>query len=314
SRSGSRTITHSKPYVSFFRSSFDPNPDATPSRSCSTSWSTCVNSPAESGLKTTAPAPAGFRPHSTSRVTAAVVRANRRSPAGSLSFARPDRMSRRPTYLLLRGLALARLDLLRRLAGSDLGLQLRELVVDLARRGDLRELAVELRAVVGEVLEGSRCGQLVDRRSAGLQLLGLVLGALDGESRVLHASPDPGGGLADLHLCLGGRVLRLDDLLLRPEGLDAALELLLRGDELVLLVAELLHLLVEALQLRLRGRLALERLAREVLASGRDGLARLRLELHDVLLDLLRLDLEPLLRGHDVGDAPLDVLELLEHL
>ena len=90
--------------------------------------------------------------------------------------------------------------------------------------------------------------------------------------------------------------------------------MLLRGDELVLLVAELLHLLVEALQLRLRRRLALERLAREVLASGRDGLARLRLELHDVLLDLLRLDLEPLLRGHDVGDAPLDVLELLEHL
>src|SRR5207302_6964257 len=127
------------PYASFFRSSVEPKPEATPWRSCSTSWSTWVNSPAESGLKTTAPAPAGFRPHSTSSVTADVVSANRRSPAGSLSFARPDRMSRRPTAsLLLRGLALARLDLLRRLrARADLGLQLCQLVVDLIRRGDL---------------------------------------------------------------------------------------------------------------------------------------------------------------------------------
>src|SRR5205823_13993736 len=124
-------------------------------------------------------------------------RANRRSPAGSLSFARPDRMSRRPTYLLLRGLALARLDLLRRLARADLGLQLRQLVVDLARRGDLRELAVELRAVVGEVLEGSRGRQLVDRRRPCLELFRLVLRALDRAACVLHAAPDPGCGFAD---------------------------------------------------------------------------------------------------------------------
>ena len=34
----------------------------------------------------------------------------------------------------------------------------------------------------------------------------------------------------------------------------------------------------------------------------------------DVLLDRLRLELEPLLRVNDVGDAALDVLKLLEHL
>src|SRR6185312_4442603 len=55
-------------------------------------------------------------------------------------------------------LARARLDLLRLLAradlrGADLRLQLCELVVDLGRRRELRELTVELRAVVAEVLE-----------------------------------------------------------------------------------------------------------------------------------------------------------------
>ena len=90
--------------------------------------------------------------------------------------------------------------------------------------------------------------------------------------------------------------------------------MLLRGDELLLLVGELMHLRVEPLELLLRGGLPLERLAREILPIRRDGLAGLRLELHDVLLDRLRLELEPLLRRHDVGDAALDVLELLEHL
>ena len=112
----------------------------------------------------------------------------------------------------------------------------------------------------------------------------------------------------------GGGVLRLDHFLLRAEGLDARLELLLRGDELLLLVGELLHLRVEALELLLRGGLALERLPGEILAVRGDRLAGLRLELDDVLLDRLGLELEPLLRGHDVGDAALDVLELLEHL
>jgi len=55
-------------------------------------------------------------------------------------------------------------------------------------------------------------------------------------------------------------------------------------------------------------RLPLERLPREVLAAGGHGLAGLRVELDDVLLELLRLELEALLRGDDVRDAPLDVL------
>ena len=85
-------------------------------------------------------------------------------------------------------------------------------------------------------------------------------------------------------------------------------------DELVLLVGEPLHLRVHALELLLRDRLALERLLGEVVAVRRDRLPSLRLELDDVLLELLLLELEPLLRRDDVGDAALDVLELLEHL
>src|SRR5262249_47115762 len=52
-----------------------------------------------------------------------------------------------------------------------------------------------------------------------------------------------------------------------------------------------------------------ERLPREVLASTRESLPRLRVERHDALLELRLLHLEALLRGDDVGDAALHVLE-----
>ena len=121
--------------------------------------------------------------------TAAVVSAKSRSRAGAFSFLRPKRDS-----VLADGPAPSPACAGRRspsgLARADLRLELRELVVDLARRGDLRELAVELRAVVGDVLERARRGQLLDRRRARLQLLGLVPRALDRHAGVLHAAAD----------------------------------------------------------------------------------------------------------------------------
>src|SRR5207247_351226 len=101
-------------------------------------------------------------------------------------------------------------------------------------------------------------------------------------------------------LRLGGRVLRLDHFLLTSEGLDLGRELLLAADELLLLRLEVVRLPVEVLQLLLDDRLALERLACEVLAAGAERFARLGLELDDALLELARLELEPLLRGDDV--------------
>ena len=91
---------------------------------------------------------------------------------------------------------------------------------------------------------------------------------------------DAGRRLADPHLSLGGGVLRLEDFLLRPERLDPRLERLLRLDQLLLLGLELLHLLVEGLRAALGRRLPRERLAREILAVGRERL-RLPLELVD---------------------------------
>ena len=91
-------------------------------------------------------------------------------------------------------------------------------------------------------------------------------------------------------------------------------ELLLARDELLLLVLQLLHLRVEILELLLDPGLPLERLPGEVLAAGGECLARLRVERDDVLLQLLRLELEPLLGRDDVGDAALDVLQRLELL
>src|SRR5581483_4840600 len=272
---------------------------------------------ADSGLKMTAPTPAGLSEHSVSSVTAAVLIAKSRSAAGAFSFLRPKRTSPRPKLLLLLGrrrcLGVARADLLRSaVARADFRLQLRKLGVDLRRRRDLRELAIELRLVArSQVLERARARQLVDRGGARLHLLGLALRALDREARVVHPAADARRRLAHAHLRLGGRVLRLEHFLLGTERLDPRLELLLRRDELLLLVGEALHLVVHALQLLLRDCLALERLPREILAVRCDRLARLRLELDDVLLELLLLQLEALLRGDDVGDAALDVLQLL---
>jgi hypothetical protein len=70
-------------------------------------------------------------------------------------------------------------------------------------------------------------------------------------------------------------------------------------------------LLVEALELLLGERLPLERSASQVLPPGAKRGARLFVELRQLDLELLRLELEPLLCRHDVGDA---LLHLLEHL
>ena len=65
---------------------------------------------------------------------------------------------------------------------------------------------------------------------------------------------------------------------------------------------------------RLGERLALERRPGEVLAALRERLARLGVELDDLLLELGRLHLKALLRRDDVGDALLDVLKQLDLL
>ncbi len=88
-------------------------------------------------------------------------------------------------------------------------------------------------------------------------------------------------------------------------------ELLLGRCELLLLLVELLDLPVEILELLLRERLPLERGAREILPTGRDRVAGLRVQLDQALLQLVGLELKPLLGGRDVRDPPLDVLEQL---
>ena len=162
-----------------------------------------------------------------------------------------------------------------------------------------------------DVVERARLLELLDRGRACPHRLGLVLGALHREPEVCHLLADAVGGLRDPDLGLGGGVLRLDDLLLGPELLDLLAQTLLVGDQRLLLRLQLLDLLVERLQLGLSEVLALERRAREVLATLRERLPGLRVELHDLLLELRGLHLKALLRRDDVGDALLDVLKQL---
>ena len=88
-------------------------------------------------------------------------------------------------------------------------------------------------------------------------------------------------------------------------------QLLLLLDQRLLLLLELGDLLVERLQLALCELLALERGARKILLARRQRLARLRVELDDLLLELGLLHLEALLGRDDVRDALLDVLQQL---
>ncbi len=97
-------------------------------------------------------------------------------------------------------------------------------------------------------------------------------------------SPMPGRRLADPHLRLGRRVLRLDHFLLRAERLDLRLQRALALDQLLLLSLELLALLHDPVELRLDGGLARQRLAGEILAAGLQRLPRLAVELLDLLL------------------------------
>src|SRR5947209_3706027 len=204
--------------------------------------------------------PRALRPATWSR-SSAPPRTSGRAPAGAVPRPRPprprrparrgrsalSRPRRRPRTALRPSTARSLLELLLLLAGPDLGLHLRQLVVDLRLRRERAELAVELRLVRGEVLEGAGGRELVDRGGPSLHLLGLVLRPLDRETRVRHLLADPRRRLADPHLRLGRRVLRLDRLLLRPERLDLGRKRLLAGDELLLLLLELLCLLVETL-------------------------------------------------------------------
>src|SRR5581483_5048239 len=192
---------------------------------------------------------------------------------------------------------------LRRIGLAELGLHHRQLVVDLTRLLRLRKLAVDVVALRGVVLERARRRELVDGGGACLQLLGLVLRALDRKPDVGHVLADSGRRLADLHLRLGRRVLGLDHFLLRPERLHLRLQRLLAVDQLLLLRVELLHLLAERIDLTLERRLPGERLAGEILAAVLERLPRLPVQLRRLLLQRRRLQLKPLLRGRDVRDA-----------
>jgi len=86
------------------------------------------------------------------------------------------------------------------------------------------------------------------------------------------------------------------------------------GDELLLLLADLVVLGLQVGQLLAEGGPAGERLPGEVLvALGERGLG-LVLQLVGLLLELAGLELDPLAGGRDVGDAPADLLEAVELL
>ena len=120
------------------------------------------------------------------------------------------------------------------------------------------------------VLEvGQRAGreQLVDGAGPGLHAGDLVLGPLHRRAGVAHRRRDAGDRLADLRLRLGRGVAGLHRLLLGAELLDLRLEPLGGGDELLLLLADLVVLGLQVGQLLAEGSPAGERLPGEILVA-----------------------------------------------
>ncbi|CAM5678041.1 hypothetical protein STENM327S_07063 [Streptomyces tendae] len=149
----------------------------------------------------------------------------------------------------------------------------------------------------GLVVEGAGGEQLVDGAGPGLELGGLVLGALDGQADVAHLLGDAGERLADPGLRLGRRVGGLDGLLLRAEGVHLGLEALGRQSELLLLALERGVLRLQVGDLLLECRAPGERLAGQVLAAQRQRLAALVLQLARLGLELVELKLQSLAAG-----------------
>ena len=124
----------------------------------------------------------------------------------------------------------------------------------------------------------------------------------------------PGRALVDGGDRLGCRVLGLEGLLLRAEVVDPLLQGVEGRRELLLLLVELLALRLHLVDLLLGRRLAGQRLLGQVLAVRGQGLLGLVLQVVDGVLELLLLQLEPLLRRRQVDERPAHLGDLLEHL
>ncbi len=200
-------------------------------------------------------------------------------------------------------------------AAGELTLQRGQLRLDVvgARHAVEFELDV-VGARAGRVVQGTRGKQLVDRAGPGLHALGLVFGALYRQADIAHLFGDAREGLADLRLGLGGGVSGLDRLLLRAERVDLGLETLRRERQLLLLGQQLRVLGLEVADLLGERRLAGQRFAGEVFATRGQRRARLAVVLVGLLLQLGRLEFEPLAGRRDVGNATPHLLQQLELL
>ena len=179
---------------------------------------------------------------------------------------------------------------------------------------DARASSSRSRSLPTEPVESSRPGgqQLVDGGGAGLQLQGLVLGALDGHAHVAHLLGDAGEGLVDPGLRLGSRIGGLDRLLAGAEGVHLRLEPGAGAHQFLLLRLESRVLVLEVLQLGGEAGLAGQGLAGKILAVGFKGTLRGDGVTVDLGAHLLGLELDAFATGGHVRHSPAHLAEQLE--
>ena len=154
--------------------------------------------------------------------------------------------------------------------------------------------------------------ELLDRGCARLHLLGLVLRTLDREPDVRHAARRSRSPPRRSCTCASAAeyCALITSFCVRNDSIRAESVFSPSTSFCCCASSCCPCCMIEPCSCPCDRRLARERLAREILAVRLQRLARLAVELVDLLLHRGVLQLEPLLRGRDVGDAALDVLEL----
>ena len=137
---------------------------------------------------------------------------------------------------------------------------------------------------------------------------------MHGQSGITHGIGDSSDGLTDLGLGFSGGVGGLQGLLLGPEGFDLGLERVHGGDELLLLLIDAGVLGLQVGELRGNRGATGEGLAGQILVVLRERCFGLVLEFGGLRLELIGLELDPLLGGGDIGDGLAHLGELLELL
>ena len=188
-----------------------------------------------------------------------------------------------------------------------------QFVLDRGTGGQSVKLAVEITPDgTSGILKSTGGQQFVDGGGTGLQLHGLVLGALDGHAHIAHLLGDAGEGLVDPRLRLGRRVGGFDGFLPGAESIHFCLKPGAGPHQLLLFRLKGRVLVLEVLKLGGETGFSCQGLSGEILTIGFKGTLRGDRVTVDLGAHLLGLELNTFATGGHVRHSSAHLAEQLE--